>query len=59
MLTDNHVPNPEVTSVPISYLAPYNRQTIQCPHLHLYVEGFMDKWAIPIPSDKFPKADDL
>lgn len=51
--------NPEVSSVPISYLAPYNGQTVQCPHLHLYVEGFMDKWAIPSPSDKFPKTDDL
>lgn len=51
--------NPEVTSVPISYLDLYNGQTIQCPHLHLYVEGFEDKWAIPAPPDKFPNASDL
>ncbi len=51
--------NPEVTSVPIPYLASYNGQTIQCPHLHLYVEGFMDKWAIPTPSNKFPKTGNL
>lgn len=51
--------NPEVTSIPLPYLTPYNGQTIQCPHLHLYVEGFMDKWAIPAPSDKFPNTGDL
>ncbi|PIU61358.1 MAG: hypothetical protein COS84_11405 [Armatimonadetes bacterium CG07_land_8_20_14_0_80_40_9] len=51
--------NPEVPSVPIPYLAPYNGQTIQCPHLHLYVEGFMDRWAMPIPSDRFPNIRDL
>ncbi|MBM3157407.1 MAG: hypothetical protein FJ004_09010 [Chloroflexi bacterium] len=26
---------------------------IQCPHLHLYRENYGDKWAIPVPSDKF------
>lgn len=51
--------NPEVSSVPLSYLVPYNGQTVQCPHLHLYVEGFMDKWAMPAPSDKFPRIIDL
>ncbi|MEI7458241.1 MAG: hypothetical protein WCK15_02470 [Pirellula sp.] len=24
-----------------------------CPHLHLFREGFGDKWAIPVPQDKF------
>lgn len=52
-------PNPEVTLVPFPYLAPYNGQTIQCPHLHLYVEGFMDKWAVPAPSDIFTRTNDL
>jgi len=28
--------------LPLPYLTPYNGQTIDCPHLHLYVEGFMD-----------------
>ena len=45
--------NPEVVYVPLPYLMPYNGQTIDCPHLHLYVEGFMDRWAIPAPGDKF------
>ena len=51
--------NPEVISVPISYLAPHNGKTIECPHLHLYVEGYMDKWAIPTPTDRFPNITDL
>ena len=46
-------------SNPLPYLVPYNGQTIDCPHLHLYVEGFMDKWAIPVPNDKFPDTADL
>jgi hypothetical protein len=24
---------------------------VPCPHLHVYREGFGDKWAIPVPSD--------
>lgn len=51
--------NPEVLNIPIPYLESYNGQTIPCPHLHLCVEGFMDKWAIPVPTDKFPKTTDL
>ena len=27
-------------------------------HLHIYREGFADKWAIPIPKGKFPHIDD-
>lgn len=26
---------------------------IPCPHLHLYREGYGDKWAIPAPVDEF------
>lgn len=52
-------PNPEVQTVPVSYLTPYNGVIIPCPHIHLYVEGFMDKWAIPAPLEKFPRTDDL
>jgi hypothetical protein len=48
-------PNPEVENVPLPYLEPYNGQKLLCPHLHLYVEGFDDKWAIPALSDKFPR----
>jgi len=32
---------------------------VLCPHLHLYREGFGDKWAAPLPTDKFPNIDDL
>jgi hypothetical protein len=32
---------------------------IACPHLHLYQEGFGDKWAIEVPKDKFPNIADL
>lgn len=28
-------------------------EEIASPHLHIYREGFGDKWAIPVPSDKF------
>ncbi len=52
-------PNPEVVTVPLSCLEPYNGQILPCPHLHIYVEGFMDKWAIPASSDKFPRTTDL
>lgn len=51
--------NPDVQNVPLPHLAPYNGLTLQCPHLHLYVEGFMDKWAIPAPIDKFPQTGDI
>lgn len=52
-------PNPMVESVPLSELEPYNGQIIECPHLHIYVEGFMDKWAIPAPVDRFPDTSNL
>ncbi len=32
---------------------------IACPHLHVYREGFGDKWAVPAPGDKFPRASSL
>ena len=28
-------------------------QEIACPHIHLYREGFADRWAFPLPSDTF------
>ena len=34
-------------------------QEISCPHLHVYREGFGDKWAIFAPSDRYPNALDL
>lgn len=30
-----------------------------CPHLHLYREGYGDKWAFPVPSDYFRNLADL
>jgi hypothetical protein len=33
-------------------------EEIICPHLHTYREGYGDKWAIPIPIEKFPNIDD-
>jgi hypothetical protein len=44
-------PNPEVETVPLEILAPYNGVEIPCHHLHVYVEGFADKWAIPAPAN--------
>ncbi|WP_218837877.1 DUF6978 family protein [Candidatus Methanoperedens nitratireducens] len=51
--------NPYVETLPLPDLEPYNGRIIPCPHVHLYVEGFMDKWAIPAPTDKFPNTIDL
>ena len=34
-------------------------QEVPYPHLHLYREGFGDKWAVAVPTDKFPNLDDL
>ncbi len=31
---------------------------IGSPHLHLYREGFADKWALPVPADRFPNVHD-
>ena len=28
-------------------------EEIPVPHLHLYREGYGDKWAIPVPTDRF------
>jgi len=32
---------------------------VPCPYLHIYREGYGDKWAIAAPLDKFPNIDDL
>lgn len=40
--------NPEVETVPLQFLAPYNGKEIPTPHLHIYVEGYDEKWAIPV-----------
>jgi hypothetical protein len=32
---------------------------ISSPHIHLYREGFGDKWAYPLPAEHFTNIDDL
>jgi hypothetical protein len=34
-------------------------EEIASPHLHIYREGYGDKWAKAIPADQFPNAEDL
>ncbi|MEO7143398.1 MAG: hypothetical protein ABI165_07825 [Bryobacteraceae bacterium] len=34
-------------------------EEIQCPHLHVYREGYGDKWAVPAPLDKYSNTTDL
>jgi Family of unknown function (DUF6978) len=33
-------------------------QEIDCPHLHLYREGFGDRWAVPLPPRRFSDVGD-
>lgn len=33
-------------------------EEVGSPHLHVYREGYSDKWAIPIPADRFSNLDD-
>lgn len=35
-----------------------DEQEIPCPHLHVYREGYGDKWALPIPAERFPRIGD-
>jgi hypothetical protein len=51
--------NPFVESVPLEYLAAHNGAEVPCPHLHLYVAGFGDRWAIPAPGEMFSATTDL
>jgi MoaA/NifB/PqqE/SkfB family radical SAM enzyme len=34
-------------------------EEIPCPHIHLYREGYGDKWAEPLPIDYFSNTEDL
>lgn len=34
-------------------------EEIPSPHLHIYREEYGDKWAIPVPADRFPNISDL
>lgn len=33
-------------------------EEIAAPHLHVYREGYGDKWAIPVPADRFTSTTD-
>lgn len=33
-------------------------EEVSAPHLHLYREGYGDKWAVPAPADKFTDLSD-
>ena len=34
-------------------------EEVSCPHLHVYREGYGDKWAFPVPADRFPDITDV
>ena len=34
-------------------------QEIPSPHLHIYREGYGDKWAVPVPANRFPNLSNL
>jgi hypothetical protein len=34
-------------------------QEISCPNLHIYREGYGDKWASPLPAARYPNVRDL
>ena len=34
-------------------------EEIPVPHLHVYREGYGDRWAIPVPTGQFSAADDV
>lgn len=34
-------------------------EEIAVPHLHTYREGFGDKWAVPVPADRFTATKDV
>jgi hypothetical protein len=52
-------PNPVVETAPLDFLASFNGVEIPCPHLHIYVEDFADKWAIPAPAELLNSNNDL
>ncbi|MPZ20391.1 MAG: hypothetical protein GEV06_21115 [Luteitalea sp.] len=33
-------------------------EEVPCPHLHLYREGYGDRWAVPLPSGRFSNPGD-
>jgi len=51
--------NPDVSEAPLPILRSHVGKTLPGKHLHLYVEGYMDKWAIPLPESKFTNQNDI
>ena len=45
--------NPDIESAPLPILEPYVGKRMPECHLHVCVEGFGSRWAIPIPEDNF------
>lgn len=35
------------------------KRTVPCPHIHIYKEGYNDKWAYYLDANKFKDIDDL
>lgn len=35
-----------------------DEQEIASPHIHIYREGYGDKWAFPVPANEFPNISD-
>lgn len=51
-----------VTLYRLDYGQPHRNpdgEEIPSPHIHVYKEGFGDKWAIPVPSEHFPNLNNL
>ena len=44
---------------PLPFLNSYEDQEVKCPHIHIYVEGYEARWAIPAPCDEFTSLCDL
>ncbi len=36
-----------------------NGEEVPCPHLHIYREGYGDKWAVAAPVDRYTQTTDL
>jgi len=51
--------NPTTATAPLPILEPYNGALIACPHYHLYVEGYEDRWAVPASVAGFVDTADL
>lgn len=34
-------------------------EEVSAPHLHVYREGYGDKWAVPVPADRFRDVSDV